>query len=270
MKNMNICHDFRYGKIMYNVLDEYVGKSLKLYGEYSQGEADLFDRLIKPGDCIVEAGANIGSLTIHLAQLAGDTGVVWAFEPQRLVFQLLAGNMALNGLTNVHCEPKGLSDTRGTMRVPVLQADQAHNWGGTSLAASGETDGELVEIITVDSMGLARCDLLKIDVEGMSIQVLRGARQTIKRCCPIIYLEREKEHWPEVMQFMHQMGYKAYVHDTPLYNASNYFNNQEDVFTRIQIDEQGNRVEAHIVSFNALCLHQESGIKVEGFKEILA
>ncbi|MBQ3853504.1 MAG: FkbM family methyltransferase, partial [Anaerovibrio sp.] len=102
MWQFNICHEFRYGKIMYNQLDQYVGRSLKLYGEYCQGEAALFEQIVKPGNIVVEAGANIGSHTIHLAQLAGDNGQVWAFEPQRLVFQLLAGNMALNSLTNVH------------------------------------------------------------------------------------------------------------------------------------------------------------------------
>jgi len=90
---MNLVHDFRYGKIIYNTLDKYVGKSLKLYGEFSQGEADLFEMIVKPGACVVEVGANIGSHTIHLAQLAGKDGAVWAFEPQRLVFQILAGNI---------------------------------------------------------------------------------------------------------------------------------------------------------------------------------
>lgn len=46
---INLCHDFRYGKIMYNQLDEFVGKSLRLYGEFSQGEADLFEQIVKPG-----------------------------------------------------------------------------------------------------------------------------------------------------------------------------------------------------------------------------
>ena len=79
---VNLCHDFRYGKIMYNQLDQFIGKSLRLYGEYSQGEADIFEQIVKPGHIVVEAGANIGSHTIHLAQLAGDQGQVWAFEPQ--------------------------------------------------------------------------------------------------------------------------------------------------------------------------------------------
>ena len=69
---VNLCHDFRYGKIMYNQLDQFIGRSLRLYGEFSQGEADIFEQIVKPGYIVVEAGANIGAHTIHLAQLAGD------------------------------------------------------------------------------------------------------------------------------------------------------------------------------------------------------
>ena len=125
---INLCHDFRYGKIMYNQLDEFVGKSLRLYGEFSQGEANLFEQIVKPGHVVVEAGANIGAHTIHLAQLAGDKGQVWAFEPQRLVFQLLAGNVALNSLTNVRCLQKCLGDGgEKSLLVPVLDVNAVNN-----------------------------------------------------------------------------------------------------------------------------------------------
>ena len=135
MWHINSCHDFRYGKIMYNQLDQYVGKSLRLYGEYSQGEADLFEQIVKPGHIVIEAGANIGAHTVHLAQLAGDSGQVWAFEPQRLVFQLLAGNIALNSLTNVHCIQKCLGDTDGeVVMVPVLDVNRENNWADSNWA----------------------------------------------------------------------------------------------------------------------------------------
>ena len=124
MENFNICHDFRYGKIIYNQMDLYVGKSLKLYGEYSQGEADLFDVLIASGDWVIEGGANIGAHTVHLAQLTGRNGAVIAFEPQRLVFQLLAGNIAINSLSNVRCFQKGLSDTSLVEVISGLKAGE--------------------------------------------------------------------------------------------------------------------------------------------------
>jgi len=258
MKNMNLCHDFRYGKIMYNQLDAYVGRSLKLYGEFSQGEAEAFDLLVRPGDWVVEVGANIGSHTVHLAQLAGDAGVVWAFEPQRLVFQLLAGNIAINGLTNVYCRQNCVSDAPGIVKVPQLDTTRVNNWGGLSMLNNAE--GEPVEAITLDSLNLERCDFLKIDVEGMELHVLKGASRLIDRCHPIIYTEIDREDKnPAVFSFLWEKGYRLYEHTPPLYNPNNYFGNPENVFS-----VNGSLV----VSFNALCLPSTLEFSVDGLSEI--
>ena len=247
MKNMTICHDFRYGKIMYNTLDKFIGESLKLYGEYCKGEADIFSMIVQPGDCVIEGGANIGSHTIHLAQLVGDEGVVYAFEPQRLVFQLLAGNIAINGLTNVYCEHKALSDNFGTIKVPVLDNTKVHNWGGVSLEHT--TQGEDVEVITLDSLNLQRCDFIKLDVEGMELNVLKGARELIRKFQPIIYAEanppqpgdKENKRIPLFEWLRKNFGYHIYNHTPLLYSSENYFGNPVNVF-------------ANIASINVLCL----------------
>ncbi len=269
MRPINLCHDFRYGKIMYNQLDEFIGKSLKLYGEFSQGEADVFEQIVKPGHIVVEAGANIGSHTIHLAQLAGATGQVWAFEPQRLVFQLLAGNVALNSLTNVHCLQNCLSDVSGTtVMVPVLDVNVVNNWGGVVLGSY--TNGEPVETVTVDSLNLPGCNFFKIDVEGMELQVLRGAEATIKKYRPIIYTEADnKEKNPALFSYLHSLEYRLYWHRPPLYNPNNYFHNPEDVFDLEETQEDGTKVNYQVVSTNALCLPQEASFTIDGAEEIL-
>lgn len=269
MWHVNLCHDFRYGKIMYNQLDQYVGKSLKLYGEFSQGEADVFEQIVKPGHIVVEAGANIGSHTIHLAQLAGDSGQVWAFEPQRLVFQLLAGNVALNSLTNVHCLQNCVSDVSGnTVMVPVLDVNVVNNWGGLELSHSIE--GEPVETVTIDSLQLPGCDFFKIDVEGMELQVLRGAEATIRKYQPIIYTEADREEKNAALfAYLQSLGYRLYWHKPPLYNPNNYFHNPENIFSVKQTQSDGTEKIFETVSFNALCLPQKSPIQLDGFEEIL-
>ena len=268
MWHVNLCHDFRYGKIMYNQLDEYIGKSLRLYGEFSQGEADVFDQIIKPGHIVVEAGANIGSHTIHLAQLAGDDGQVWAFEPQRLVFQLLAGNVALNSLTNVHCVQKCLGDVDGaTIMVPVLDVNKVNNWGGLELGNFRE--GEPVEAVTIDSLHLPGCNFLKIDVEGMELQVLRGAEATIRKYQPIIYTEADREEKNAALfGYLHSLGYRLYWHRPPLYNPDNYFHNPENVFLVQQKQDDGTVKPLDIISFNVLCLPKDSPVQLKGFDEI--
>ena len=86
----------RYGTLLFNQNDRFIGKSLELYGEYSEGEIDLFRQVVQPGTIVLEIGANIGTHTLFFARQVGHDGLVIAFEPQRLVFQCLCANMALN------------------------------------------------------------------------------------------------------------------------------------------------------------------------------
>jgi hypothetical protein len=90
------------GPMLFNKFDVYVGGSLQKYGEFSVGEQDLFHAILQRGELVVEVGANIGAHTIELARLVGPEGEVHAFEPQRIVFQTLCANLALNQLTNVN------------------------------------------------------------------------------------------------------------------------------------------------------------------------
>lgn len=77
----------RHGYILYLRADNHVGVSLDLYGEYSEGEIDIFSQFIKPGMTIVDGGANFGTHTVYFAKTVGNAGTVYALEPQRLIFK---------------------------------------------------------------------------------------------------------------------------------------------------------------------------------------
>ena len=70
----NILKTCRHGLMVYNRNDAYIGRSLDLYGEFSQGETELFQQVVGIGDVVIEVGANIGAHTLRLAQLAGPGG----------------------------------------------------------------------------------------------------------------------------------------------------------------------------------------------------
>ena len=97
----------RHGYVLYNVNDRYIGRSVENYGEWSPAETALFARFCRPGDYVVDVGANIGTHTLAFARLVGERGRVFAFEPQRMVAQVLAANAALNSLTNGPYLPSG-------------------------------------------------------------------------------------------------------------------------------------------------------------------
>src|SRR5947208_10976207 len=88
----------RPGIMMYYVTDPRVGRSLDLYGEFAEGAARLFQRIVQPGMTALEVEANVGAHTLCLAKAVGPAGRVLAFEPQRARYQMLCGNLALNAV----------------------------------------------------------------------------------------------------------------------------------------------------------------------------
>ena len=102
----NILANTRLGPMLANRNDRYVGQSILSYGEFSEGEAQMFRQLVGAGDVVVEAGSNIGAHTVLISRLVGDGGAVIAYEPQRIVFQTLCANLALNQCVNVVAKQK--------------------------------------------------------------------------------------------------------------------------------------------------------------------
>lgn len=230
------------GMMVYNINDTYIGRSLDLYGEYSEGEVELFARYIKPGDMVLDIGANIGVFTVFFAKTVGETGAVIAFEPQRLIFQSLCANVALNSLTNVLCWQQAVGEAKGSIVVPLLDQTKPNNFGGVALG--GWETGETIPLVTIDDLNLPQCDFMKIDVEGMERKVLFGARDTIRRHRPVLYVENDRpEEAAGLLNLLGELDYRMYQHQPPLFRPDNFTGHRENVF-------------GDIVSGNVLCLHK--------------
>jgi FkbM family methyltransferase len=245
----------RHGMMLYNFHDIYIGRSLELYGEFSEGEVDLFRQILKPGMVAVEVGSNIGAHTVFIAQAVAPGGFVLAFEPQRLVYQTLCANLALNSIVNVDARNLAVGAAPGELMVPVLDYNQDNNFGGLELGK--HRVGECVRVITLDSLNLPRCDFLKIDVEGMEKSVLDGAAATIARCQPVLYVENDRKHKSAALtQTIDALGYRMWWHVPPLFNLDNFAQNSVNVFGRI-------------ASFNMLCLPKTAMYKMENFESVV-
>ncbi|MBT4161321.1 MAG: FkbM family methyltransferase [Gammaproteobacteria bacterium] len=252
MTKFNKTIETRFGPMIYNENDQYIGQSLASYGEFSFGETDLFDQLVSEGMFVIEIGANIGAHTIMLAQKVASAGRVIAFEPQRIVYQTLCGNLALNSLLNVEAYQFAIGSKSGTLKVPPLDYSQKNNFGGLSLGES--LVGEAVELRTLDSFNLSRCDFLKIDIEGMEEDALRGGADTIRRLRPMMYVENDrKEKSQQLGSFIQSLGYKMFWHFPPLYNANNFKKEPKNVF-------------GNIVSSNLVCIPKEREASIKGLK----
>jgi len=244
----------RSGPMVYNRNDQYIGRSLARYGEYSHGEAALFEQFVKPGWVVVEAGANIGTHTVALSKLAGASGQVHAFEPQRLVFQTLCANLALNQCANVHARQAGIGRERGRLVVPALDPRVAANFGGVVL---GRSEGdESVDVLTIDDLDLPMCHFIKVDVEGMELDVVRGANATLAAYRPVLYLENDRDEASRpLFEALFALDYDAWWHIPPLFNADNWFGESDDLFP-------------NIVSINVLCLPREAKARIDGLAPV--
>ena len=123
----------RHGLFLINELDRYIGRSLDYYGEWSEGEVSLFSKIIEEGEFVLDIGANIGSFTVPLSKLVGVECKVHAFKAQRVLSQILAANIALNELHNIHIHHSVVGDGKDDISVRKINYGYEANYVAVSL-----------------------------------------------------------------------------------------------------------------------------------------
>ena len=225
---MNIISEYKYGKVIYNTNDYYIGNCISEYGEYCDEEIILLSKLIKKNDVVLDIGANIGLMTIPFSKMVGPSGKVISFEPQPEIFKILCGNVVINNIRNVETNNLAVGDTELPLYVPKLDYTKPNNFGGISLS---ESEGIKINQIKLDTLSFNKLNFIKIDVEMMEINVLNGAYYTIKKHRPILYVENDREEKSqEILDFLLQENYDCYWHISKLFKLDNHKNNPINVF----------------------------------------
>lgn len=144
-----------------------------------------------PNDSVcIDAGANIGLVSIPLAQfVSSKNGVVYAYEPQRLMSYALCGAAALNDLENLLVFNQALGAEKGSLGAEKIDYAKPQDFGLFSLVDQSKAPETTIDVITIDSLGLKRLDFLKVDVEGMEVEVLEGAKKSINLHLPWCWIE---------------------------------------------------------------------------------
>jgi FkbM family methyltransferase len=120
-----------------------------------------------------------------LSRIAAPSGVIYAFEPQPLIFNILSENIQANGLSNVRATCAAVGAKDGQTCIPTVDYSVPGNFGEVAIG-SGTLS---IPMIAIDDLNLARANLIKIDAEGAESEVLQGAAKTIARCRPNLYVE---------------------------------------------------------------------------------
>jgi FkbM family methyltransferase len=212
MERLVELHNTVNGPMYLVTTDTVISESLRQTGDYAPEEKSLLGELITSGATVVDVGANVGNHTLFFSQQVGDNGRVLSFEPQRFLFQVLCANSLLGQFRNIWPYRVAVGDAQGAVDIPVPNYDRPNDFGGYSLEC--DTFKEPGEITTLDALSLSECHLIKIDVEGMELSVLKGAQATIRLTKPFLYFDDNRaEFRDEIVTFAHEvLDYRLYRH----------------------------------------------------------
>jgi FkbM family methyltransferase len=178
----------RSGAIFHHPGSDLIGTALKIYGEWAHNEIELLLGLIDSGCCVYDVGAFVGSHAIAFAERVGPLGKVFAFEPNKSSFRLLAMNTCTERRASVRSFNLAIGASNGF--VKSMTPDKSNIGLSVLQEAADEFDPDGVFMKSLDSLDLdSDPSLIKIDVEGMELDVLEGAAHIIERSRPIVYAE---------------------------------------------------------------------------------
>jgi FkbM family methyltransferase len=214
----------RYGNFMMDKFDEQQPAHIQAHGiPHIYEEIDFVTNIVDklPEDSVfVDVGGNIGLFSIPVAKkLSEKNGKVYTFEAQRIFYYMLAGNVALNNLTNMYAYNLAVSDKEEWLQIPLVDYFSKNDFGTVTFKDTPSVDGtfigqDKVKTVVLDNLGLNRLDMMKIDVEGMEMNVLQGAKQSILKFKPLIFIEYFLAK-PEdgLQEFFVDLGYNIFVAD---------------------------------------------------------
>lgn len=243
-------YETKYGDLYHLITDTCIAVSLEKYGEWAEEEISLLRNYVTKGCVVVDIGANIGTHSLAFSRLVGEEGLVLSIEAQHQIYQLLSVNMIINNVSNVVPIHALVGESEEVKYYRVRNKDEDKNYGAVSFIDKEEPNANEGSILltpvsktSVDKLNLNKCDVIKIDVEGMEYEVLKSAESTIEKHKPIIYFEAYMTPvYSKIIKFLKERGYRMYWHIAPAFNVKNYFHCSDNIF-----GESGDR--------NILALH---------------
>lgn len=179
-----------------------IGGMLLDHGNNNTVEADITIQALQNIEepVVFDIGANIGTYSSWVAKwLSSKNGKVYSFEPQRVVFQMFCANMSINNIFNVHAFQMGLGDKKKKINLKEVDYNLMGSYGAFSLNKQNTPEYQTTAIeqtINIDTLDnfvkdhkIKKVDFIKIDAEGMDIDVINGGINTIKKFKPKLLVE---------------------------------------------------------------------------------
>ena len=228
----------KHGVFSFCHFDEYIGLSLREYGEFSEIELSLMSKFIMKDDVVFDIGSNIGAFTVPFAKKVGELGQVYAFEPQKVIYDLLQDNVNKNKLKNVKIFNVGMGKKKDELELNEIDYSKVGNFGGVSFKYDSSSFTKniknkkyKVKIKNLNEfMEIEKCNFMKIDVELMELDILTGGKNFLKKFRPILWIENHQFYPNEINKFLLENDYDAYWAYSKIFNETNHFINDNNYF----------------------------------------
>ncbi len=220
----------RYGDFVVPGDKDLIVNSLRHYGEWAQAEIDVLAHFITEGHVVVDVGAFVGTHARAFSTMVGLEGKVHAFEPNTVIYSFLEENAANSSFSNIAAYPFGLGSKNEKMAS--VNAWDGANQGAFRLERNeGGNVEQIVDVKSLDSLGLGEIDFIKADVEGMELRVLIGGEKTIETYRPAIFIEiNSLEASYGILNWARQRDYFIYGVITSAFNPDNFNRAESDIF----------------------------------------
>ncbi|MEO0311644.1 MAG: hypothetical protein RIQ89_1301 [Bacteroidota bacterium] len=205
------------------------------FDNYELNEIAFLNKILRPGDTFLDIGANIGYFSLHAGQVLRNNGKIIAIEPTPDTFSKLKRNFELNNLTNVSTLNLGLSESEATLNFNVSNDGyEAWNTLGT-LNIGTNTTTIPIHVISFDQLlvdqqlDIDKIKLIKIDVEGWEVPVLKGGIKSFAQMKDVIimmeFADRNAQgagfSCKEQFQLLKEIGYNWFEYDADTNSIKN-------------------------------------------------
>lgn len=166
-----------------------------IYFDFKETSKNNLFQLANKGDTVIDIGGNIGEISMNFASIVGDSGNVHSFEPHPINLKRFKNNLSLNDFNNIILNEQALGNEKGIFQLLIIDEN---NYGRNRITTTVEEkkENKLVEDVQVILLDdyvkkckVEKVDLIKIDVEGFEMNVLKGAKNILGIYHPVLFIE---------------------------------------------------------------------------------
>ena len=230
----------KHGNFMFYNYDEFVGTSIREYGEWSEKLLQKILLLINKSDYVIDIGSHVGLMTIPIAKKIGDKGLVCSFEPQKMIYNLQCGNLSLNNIKNVEIFNAAMGKSSGVIFLDDIDYSEVGNFGGFGIKKDYDFSKFIkitnrkkmkVKIKNLDQfLTLKKCNLIKLEAELLEKEILEGGIKFLEKFRPMIVAENDPKNPYELNKYLMSKNYKLFWFEYRFFNQDNYFVNSNNHF----------------------------------------